>query len=141
MIRAAALVMLATSCLVGCATLQPIAREHGLVLTEGSWQVLHAVDFAQTITIARQPARYQEEGVPTRWLIGEHPSEGAVVACWAGLALAHLAVTRYLADRTDRGRPWRWALYAWEALTLTDSAFGVAQNASIGLQPFGPHGR
>ena len=96
------------------------------------------MDFSQTVTIARQPGRYREEGVPTRWLTGAHPSEGTVEACWAGFALFHLAVTRYLAARADRDRPWRWALYGWEALTIADSASAVAQNASIGLQPFGP---
>lgn len=133
--------MTAASALAGCTTLQDAAAEHGVALTEASWQALHAVDFAQTVTIARQPGRYDEEGVPTRWLIGEHPSEGAVGACWAGFALLHIAVTRYLAERADRDRAWRWALYGWEALTLADSATAVAQNASIGLQPFGPHRR
>lgn len=68
------------------------------------------MDFAQTVTIARQRARYQEEGLPTRWLIGEHPSESAVEVSWAAFAILHLAVTRLLDDRADRGRAWRWAL-------------------------------
>jgi hypothetical protein len=127
--------------LCGCATLQQTAGGPGLALAEASWQVLHAVDFAQTITIARQPARFEEEGIPTVWLIGEHPSEGAVEACWAGFALLHLAGTRFLALRADRGRVWRWALYGWEALSIADGAYAVAGNASIGLQPFGPHER
>lgn len=135
---AGALLLVATSGLAGCSALQHVARTHGVALTEASWQALNAVDFAQTVTIARQPRRYDEDGIPTRWVIGEHPREGAVAACWAGFALIHLAVTRYLAQRSDRGPPWRWALYGWEALTLTDSAFAVARNASIGLQPFGP---
>ncbi len=138
---AGALLIVLTGGLAGCATLQHAASRHGVALTEASWQVLHAVDFSQTVTIARQPGRYHEDGIPTRWIIGEHPGEGAVEACWAGLALLHLAVTRYLAVRADRGRPWRWALYGWEALTLGDSAVAVARNASIGLQPFGPHRR
>lgn len=131
--------MVVTGCLAGCSTLAPAKQRHGLALTEASWQALHAVDFSQTVTIARQPHRYHEQGFPTRWLIGEHPSETAVAATWAGFALLHFAVTRYLAACADRGPAWRWVLYGWEALTITDSAVAVAQNASMGLQPFGKH--
>lgn len=127
--------------LCGCATWQQTTRRPGLVLAEASWQVLHAVDFAQTVTIARQPARFEEEGIPTVWLIGEHPSEDAVEACWAGFALLHVAGTRFLAQRADRGRAWRWALYGWEALSIADGAYAVTRNASIGLRPFGPRER
>lgn len=138
---ARALLIAVTLAAGGCAGLRQAARRHGVVLAEASWQILHAVDFAQTVTIARQPARFTEEGIPTVWLIGEHPSEGAVEACWAGFALLHVAGTRFLALRADRGRPWRWALYGWEALSIADGAYAVARNASIGLQPFGPRGR
>lgn len=138
---AAALLMAVLGCLSGCSTLQRTARDHGVALTEASWQALHAVDFSQTVTIARQPDRYREEGFPTEWLIGEHPSENAVEASWAAFALLHLAVTGYLAARVDRGPAWRWALYGWEALTIAESAVTVGQNAAIGLQPFGAHRR
>jgi hypothetical protein len=135
---AAALLLVAIGGLAGCTAMQHLARRHGVALAEASWQALNAVDFAQTVSIARQPRRYHEDGIPTRWLIGEHPGEGAVGACWAGVALLHLAVTRYLAARTDRGRAWRWTLYGWETLSLAEGARDVARNASIGLQPFGP---
>lgn len=138
---AGALLLAVTIAVAGCAPLRHAARRHGVVLAEASWQVLHAVDFAQTVTIARQPRRFEEEGIPTVWLIGEHPSEGAVEACWAAIALLHVAGTRFLALRADRGRPWRWALYGWEALSIADGAYAVAQNAAMGLQPFGPRAR
>lgn len=136
---ARALLMMMGTALAGCSTLQHVADQPGLALTEASWQALHVADFAQTVTVARQPDRYREEGFPTELLIGEHPSESAVEGAWAGFALLHLAVTGYLAARVDRGRAWRWALYGWEALTIGDAAVSVAQNASLGLQPFGGH--
>ena len=49
-----ALPITAAGCLSGCGTLQHAARRHGLALTEASWQALHVLDFAQTVTIARQ---------------------------------------------------------------------------------------
>lgn len=133
---AAGALLLPLSGLGGCDTLRQIEHRRGLLLTEASWQALHAADFSQTITIARRPDRYEERGLPTEWVIGRHPSESAVAASWAGFALLHLAVTGYLAARADRGRLWRWALHGWEALTLTESAATVAHNSSIGLRPF-----
>jgi hypothetical protein len=78
---AAALLIALTGGLAGCATVQHVARRHGVALAEASWQALHAVVFSQTVTIARQPGRYHEDGIPTLWVIGGHPSEGAVEAC------------------------------------------------------------
>ena len=131
-----ALLLALTVWLAGCGTFRHIGDRPGVALAEASWQAVHAVDFSQTVAIARCPDHYEERGFPTEWVIGEHPSESAVAASWAGFAVLHAAVTGYLAARADRGPLWLWALYGWEALTLTESAATVAHNASIGLGPF-----
>ena len=43
------------------------------------WQALHAIDFAQTMSIASDPC-YVESGAFTSRVIGEDPSKGEVVA-------------------------------------------------------------
>jgi hypothetical protein len=77
--------------------------------TELTFQSLNAIDYAQTINIARQPDCYREADPVTSGLIGQHPSTGAVVAMWAVQAGAHYYVTRWLdreVDATD-AEGWR----------------------------------
>ncbi len=121
--------------LAGCAALQEGARDK----SEWVYQGLHAVDFAQTVTIARRPQRYYEADPLTSRLIGRYPSERSVEAAWAGLSLAHLLVTGWL-DREAEATGsdwWRAAKWVWQIASIGESAYCVHENFSEGLDLFG----
>jgi hypothetical protein len=118
----------------GCAALPTDSKP-----PEAAYQALHAVDFAQTIQIARSPNCYHEADPLTKRLIGEHPSEGQVRAAWALTSTVHLAVTGWLdreVDATD-SKAWRIARGTWHVLTIADAGREVVRNRSLGLMPFG----
>jgi hypothetical protein len=122
--KAAVLVAVAAGLMSGCTAL----RDPG----EQAWLALHAVDTAQTFRIAGDPACYRESG--QAWLIGDHPSEGAVAAWSVGAAGLHLAVTDYLL-RTERPK---WAR-AWQAVTIGMTGAAIVENYSIGIRVGGPN--
>jgi hypothetical protein len=106
--------------------------------TEEVYQALHAYDFAQTVTVAREPACYHENDPLTAALIGSHPSESNVEMVWAAESLGHLAVTNWLdreVDATD-SPGWIRARRFWHGLSIGIEGYYVARNASIGLGPF-----
>lgn len=116
--RAAALVILAALA-SGCTAI----RDPG----EQAWLALHAVDTAQTFRIADAPECFREDRAA--WLIGEHPSKGAVAAWSIGSAGLHLAVTEFLLDRD-----WKIATRVWQAVTLIEKGSAIHQNYSIGIR-------
>lgn len=120
--------------LTGCAALPPDSK-----LPEAAYQALHAVDFAQTVQIARSPDCYHESDPLTKRLIGEYPTEGQVRAAWALTSALHLAITGWLdreVDATD-SKAWRIARGAWHVVTIADAGREVVHNHSLGLKPFG----
>lgn len=134
-IRLAALA--AFTLLAGCSTLAP--NREASPAAEITWQALNAVDFSQTVMTARNPQKYWEHGLPTSYVIGNHPSVTQVEAYWAVESVAHLAVSNWLAreiDATDSDK-WRAARTAWYVLSIGLSSYNVHRNWSIGLRPFG----
>jgi len=123
--------LLACLLLSGCATLE---RPE-----EALWQTANAVDFSQTVNTARRPDCYHEGAFPTRLVLGEHPSTGAVLAFGAAYGLFHLAISDYLRRQVEETELDRWrALYwVWELGTLADTGHNVLHNHSIGLKPLG----
>ena len=103
----------------GCATLSP---------GEVAYQSLHAVDVAQTVEIARNPARFQEVDMGTRALIGSHPSVGGVLAWGAANAIGHYAIDDYLYSHNHP----KLAL-AFESVSVAFVADTVHNNYKIGL--------
>lgn len=96
--------------------------------SEWAWQVLHAVDTAQSIHIARAPECFYENAPLTRTIVGKHPSEAEVAAIMVGYSLLHT----YLTDRLEG----RW-LRTYQVVSFINSARNVANNHRIGLRPFG----
>ncbi len=130
-----ALAVAIAASLAGCASL-PGIPDSGR--TEFAFQALNAVDYAQTINIARRPDCYHETDSVTSRLIGAHPSSGAVAGMWAAQATAHYYVTRWLdreVDSTD-ATGWRITRWIWLGATFWMAGHHVVQNHSIGLRPF-----
>jgi hypothetical protein len=96
--------------------------------SEAVWQLLHAVDAAQTIHIARAPECFYEKAPLTRAIVGKHPGEAEVAAIMVGYSLLH----QYLTDRLEG----RW-LRTYQVVSFINTARNVANNHRIGLRPFG----
>jgi hypothetical protein len=91
---------------------------------EAVYLVLHAKDWEQTRTIARNPDRYAEGGVVASRVIGAHPSVGQVDAYMIGSAVLVMAVSRALPAEYRR---------VFQYVTIGDSAYSVGRNLSIGV--------
>lgn len=101
---------------------------------EMAWQVLNAVDFSQTINIARNRC-YVEKAWPTAKIIGRKPDESDVIAYGAAVAVLHFAVSYWL--DTKSGPAWKVAKIAWHVSFLANTGYHVVNNHLIGLRPFG----
>lgn len=93
---------------------------------ETTWQAVHLTDGLQTLSAARD-ACYDEEDPITRRIIGRQPSDGEVIAWWAGLAIAHAGVSHWL----ERWPRWQ---KAWQLVTIGNSAVIVARNHHNGVR-------
>jgi hypothetical protein len=108
--------------LAGCATLPPdTARE------EAAYQVLAAVDGAETLRTADNPTRYQEENP----ILGRHPAPDAVLGYFAVCGIAHYGITDLL---VSEGAP-HWLITAWEATGISLESAMVIHNTSVGIVP------
>jgi hypothetical protein len=96
---------------------------------EGGWQAAHLVDVAQTFHGAASDRCYKEGDPVSRALIGEHPSHTGVVLWGVGYAVAHYVVTSWLEEHAPR-----WALYAWQGVTLVDAVRTDVHNYSVGVR-------
>ncbi|MFW6093271.1 MAG: hypothetical protein ACODAC_04800 [Pseudomonadota bacterium] len=99
---------------------------------ELTWQTLHAMDVAQTLSAAGDPC-YEEEAWLTRRIIGEQPSESEVLAWGIGTSLMHAWVSDALERRNAPG----WLQKAWELGTLGHTTYAVGSNHEAGVRPFG----
>jgi hypothetical protein len=112
--------------LTGCAALAPETR-----VEETAFQVIHAVDTAQTIDIRRHPGLHECAGpMGAAWAIGEHPKDHQVYEFMAAEGLLHLAITEAL-SRSSLPRGW---VRAWELVTIGIDSGVVAHNFSLGLK-------
>lgn len=105
---------------------------------EKSWQLTHAIDYGQTLHIARSPTCYGEGNFLTKRLVGSHPSESEVTAVMATYALAHYGVNRWLEEKAENEgtRGWHATLRFFQASTTLLSARTIVRNHGIGLRPF-----
>lgn len=92
----------------------------GDVAREATWQVLHLVDWGQTLDIADNPTRYRE----CNPILGSHPSRQTVNLYMGVGALVHLGITHVLPKSC---RPY------WQYLTIGVSGALVIHNFNIGL--------
>lgn len=115
-----------TGCVLLLGGCQSMDRE------ERTWQMLHAMDVAQTLNAANDPC-YKEDAWLTKRLIGEQPSDGQVLAWGVGTAVIHAWVSGRL---EDRGAP-RWVQKVWELGTLGHTSYAIGSNHEAGVRPFG----
>ena len=120
-----ALVLLGSVFSGGCESLN-LSRE------EATWQALHAVDVAQTVSAANDPC-YIEDAWVTQQLIGEQPSTGEVLLWGAGMAVGHAVVTHLL---ETQGAP-KWLQKTWSYATIGGTGLAIATNHNEGIRVFG----
>ena len=92
----------------------------GDIAREATWQVLHLVDWGQTLDISAQPSRYHEINP----ILGKHPSRSTVNIYMASGALLHLGISHVLPQSY---RPY------WQYVTIGTSGACVVNNFAIGL--------
>jgi hypothetical protein len=129
---------LVSGTLAACASLEAGVHDKSEWLLQAS----NAVDFSQTVTIARHPRCYYERNPLTSEIIGAHPSEAGVIRVWAAYSLAHAAITGWLDREADAtgSRWWYAAKWTWRTVSLGESFYSVRENASLGLPMFGSSG-
>lgn len=88
---------------------------------ETIWQLIHVVDWGQTVDIAKNPNRYSEINP----LIGEHPSVNDVHRYMIASSLTHYLVSRTLKPRYRK---------YWQYITIGMTGTLIAHNYSVGLR-------
>ena len=99
---------------------------------EITWQTLHAIDVAQTLSAADDPC-YVEDAPVTRSIIGSQPSQGEVLLWGAGMAVGHAWVTGLL----ERHAAPMWLQKTWSYATITGTGIAIASNHAEGVRVFG----
>lgn len=122
---AAALLLALPLTLTGCADWSRETR-----IEEATYQVLSAVDTAQTFQAARHPECYGEGDPITSVVIGQHPKPGAVL----GYGIARAGLHAFVTDWMVRDDASPTALRIWQALTLGIEGRDVRNNWVIGLR-------
>lgn len=87
---------------------------------EIAYQVVAAMDWAQTRNIARNPGRWEEQNP----VLGKHPSVGEVDAYFAVMGVLHYAVSEALPVEYRS---------AWQYVSIILESRSVVNNYSIGL--------
>lgn len=99
---------------------------HGAPLPPGeyAYQALNLADMAQTLDIKRHGDIH--EGNP---ILGDHPSDGSVVAFKLATGALHAAITEYMISHGASRRVVR----IWEVFSVGMGTAVVGHNASLGL--------
>jgi hypothetical protein len=95
------------------------------VKREAVYLAFHAMDWAQTRNIARNPDKYEESGIVARQVIGAHPSIAQVDAYIIGSAIAQYAIAQALPTEYRT---------IFQYVTIGDAANSVVGNFRIGLK-------
>lgn len=92
----------------------------GDTIREVSWEVLHVIDWGQTLEIARYPYRYSEYNP----ILGKHPSVGKVNLYMGAWVILHPVIS-YLLPKDYRK--------VWQYISIGVSAGCVGKNFSAGI--------
>ena len=98
---------------------------HEDTVRESVYLALHAIDWAQSRDIARNPDRYAENGPVARRMIGAHPSVRQLDAYMVSSALLQYAISVSLPAKYRE---------AFQYVTILDKTDAVVGNFSIGLR-------
>jgi hypothetical protein len=122
-----------------------VSEEKASMYAEGAWLVLDGIDTAQTMRIAREPNRFQEnDPIAAALYGGKHPNQYRVLGINVALAFAHTLVTSWLDDEVSQREisdphgtlgAWYCARVAWHVVSILGSGSAVIHNYSIGVTP------
>jgi len=104
-------------CLAGCSSHKWTKKD---IAYEATYQVLHIVDWRQTLGITEKPDIYWEMNP----ILGEHPNRDTVNIYFLASGLGHIFITDLLPQ------PWR---KRWLMFTGFVKIYCVENNFSIGL--------
>ena len=90
-------------------------------IREVAWQVIHVIDWGQTLEIARQPDKFYELNP----IMGKHPSVGKVNAYMAISAITHAGISYVL--------PKKYRVY-YQWITFSVSSACIINNFNVGLR-------
>jgi hypothetical protein len=111
---------------------------------ELSWLALHAVDTAQTVTIAKSPGCFYERSPLAQMVYGtKHPSVGRVVTTNTVMAAAHWGMGAMLdrhteaalADDSGNAGLWYAARVSYYAMSFMGTGSAVVGNVRLGIKP------
>ncbi len=143
-----ALMALLGLALTGCEALSLVAPYENKTVrnTEYTWLAMHALDTAQTVTIARSPSCLREANPIAADIYGsEHPSPSRVIATNVALGYLHYRVGGWIDNRTeaalidpDNDSAAGWYLFraAWHGFALLGTGYAVLHNAQARVGPF-----
>lgn len=128
--------LMLTACAVGP------DRTRGAELT---WLALHAVDTAQTVTIAKSPdCLYEKNPLAVAVYGTKHPSVARVLVTNTVMAGVHYTVSgwwdRHVAAadadiENDNAALWHMGRFAWYAASFVGSGSAVVNNVRVGIKP------
>lgn len=131
--------------LPGCALVAPY-ENHAMRNTEYTWLAMHAIDTAQTVTIARSPTCLREANPVAASIYGsDHPSPSRVILTNAVLGYLHYRVGAWIDRRTeaafidpDNDSAAGWYLFraGWHGLAIIGTGYAVLHNAEARVGPF-----
>ena len=91
------------------------------IALEATWQLLHLLDWGQTLDIADHPEKYHEHNP----IMGKHPSRSTVNLYMGAWIPLHIGITYVLPKEC---RPY------WQYVTIGVTGTCVIKNFSVGLQ-------
>jgi hypothetical protein len=134
--------------LSGCESLSLIAPYENTTTrnVERTWLVMHAIDTAQTVTIARSPECLIEANPIAAKIYGSNsPSAERVLATNLLLGYLHYRIGGWIDKKTEEAildpksesvGAWYTTRLAWHGLAIVGTGAAVANNYSRGVQPF-----
>jgi hypothetical protein len=139
------LILAAVFALSGCEVLNATYTNDTTRKAEYTWLAMHAIDTAQTVTIARSPTCLREANPLASAIYGsDTPSPQRVLATNIALGFVHAKVGAWLDERTERsfledgdGRGgWYLARGAYYVVSFLGTGIAIGNNAGRGVGPF-----
>ncbi len=142
-----ALVALLGLTLTGCEALSLVAPYENKAVrnTEYTWLAMHAIDTAQTVTIARSPSCLREANPVAASIYGsDHPSESRVILTNIALGYAHYRIGGWIDYKTEQAAidpddtsygGWYLFRAAWHGFALIGTGYAVLHNAQARVGP------
>lgn len=140
------LILAAVFALSGCEVLDATYTNDTTRKAEAVWLGMHALDTAQTVTIARSPTCLREANPLASAIYGsDSPSPQRVIATNLALGWAHAKFGAWLDERTERAildprsesvGGWYIARGAYYVVSFLGTGIAIGNNASRGVGPF-----